>query len=141
MEKDNVTTIPVHSGSEQAADPRIALSVERTELALERTQLAWIRTTLTFLGGGIGLDKGLEAIHKQRIESGNAWFDSVHVLGIALSIAATLVILMSTIHYFIRSKSLAKMKGFGFPYANPTIYGSCLVFILGVAISFLLIVT
>ena len=126
---------------EQIIDLRTKLSVEGTELAWERTQLAWIRTTITFLASGIGLDKGVEAMRKTRIESGDALFQNAHIIGIVLSITGTLLMLMTTWLYLRRTRRLASMKGakpFWFP---PGAIASILIIILGVGVSFLLLVS
>ena len=124
--------------AEKDADPRVDLAVERTELALERTQLAWIRTTLTFLGGGIALDKGIEAMHEARVESGNALVQNAHFVGLTLSMAGTVLMILTTWNFIRRSRSLAKMKG-GKPLLIPHgAFASFLIILLGAAISFLL---
>jgi len=127
--------------AEQDADPRVDLAVERTEYALERTQLAWIRTVLSMLGGGIALDKGVEAIHKARVETGVSLVNSAHAIGIALSITGTLLMLFTTIFYIRRSQSLAKIKGTKPERIPPGVLGSILILILGIGISFLLLVS
>lgn len=80
MEKESVNQLKLRKEAEKYTDPRADLAVERTELAWERTQLAWIRTTITFLAGGIGLDKGVGAMRKTRIESGDALFQNAHII-------------------------------------------------------------
>jgi len=72
MESEDPEIQQLRKKAEADSDPRVDLAVERTELAWERTQLAWTRTTLTFIVSGIALDKGIEAIHRNRLESGNA---------------------------------------------------------------------
>ena len=106
MEKEK-SNQQLRKEAEQDSDPRVDLAVERTEYALERTQLAWIRTVLSLLGGGIALDKGVEAIHKARVDTGNSLVDNAHAIGIALSIAGTLLMVITTIFYIRRSQSLA----------------------------------
>jgi putative membrane protein len=126
---------------EQIIDPRTKLSVEGTELALERTQLAWIRTTLTFLASGIGLDKGIEAMHKARIETGDALFENAHVIGITLSITGTVLMVITTWYYIHRSKRLARMRGTKPLRFPPGAIASVLIIILGIGISFLQLVS
>jgi putative membrane protein len=127
--------------AEQDSDPRVDLAIQRTEFALERTQLAWIRTTLTFLASGIGLDKGMEAIHKTRLEAGNALSNNAHAIGITLSIAATLLLSLVTLLYIRRLRRLARMKGVKPMLFPPGSVASFLIILLGAVISFLLVVT
>jgi uncharacterized membrane protein YidH (DUF202 family) len=141
MEKEESNQQRQRKEAEQDSDPRVDLAVERTEYALERTQLAWIRTVLSLLGGGIALDKGVEAIHKARIETGNSLVDSAHAIGIALSITGTLLMVITSIFYIRRSQSLAKIKGTKPVRIPPGVLASILIILLGVGISFLLLVS
>ena len=125
----------------QIPDNRNDLAVERTELALERTQLAWVRTTLAFIGSGIALDKGMEALHKARLEAGNALFQNAHVIGISLSLGATILISFVTWHFVHRSKQLYKMRGTKGGWFLPGVFVSLLIIILGAVVSLLLIIT
>jgi uncharacterized membrane protein YidH (DUF202 family) len=127
--------------AEKETDPRVDLAVERTELALERTQLAWIRTTLTLLAGGIGLDKAVEYMHKSRLESGDAFFENGHLFGTALSITATILMILFTWFYLQRSRSLARIKGAKALRAQPVFYASILIILMGIGICFLLLVS
>ena len=127
--------------AEQDTDPRVDLAVERTELALERTQLAWIRTTLTFLATGIALDKGIEAIHNSRVQSGTSLTDNAHIIGISLSITATALLLLVTLYYIRRSRRLARMKGVKPVMFPPGAAASTLIILLGAVISYLLLTT
>ena len=127
--------------AEKEADPRVDLAVERTELALERTQLAWIRTVLGLIAGGIGLDKGIEAIHKNRVDSGSAFVENAHAIGISLSLTGTLLMVFTTWYYIRRTHGLAGIKGvkpISFP---PGALASVIIILLGAMISFLLLVS
>jgi len=126
---------------DKESDPRVDLAIERTELALERTQLAWMRTVLGFIGSGIALDKGVEAMHKTRLETGNALFNSAHVIGISLSVVGTLLMLIVTFFYLHRSRALSRMKGTKPVRLTPGTLGSMLIILLGLGISFLLLVS
>ena len=123
------------------ADLGLQLSIERTELALERTQLAWIRTTLALLGSGIALDKGMELIHKTRVEAGNALFENAHVIGIVLSMGGTLGMVLSSWFCFKRFRNLSLMKGFSPPLFPLVLLPSVLISLLGIVISVLLLIT
>ena len=141
MEKENSIQQQIRKEAEQNSDPRVDLAVERTELAWERTQLAWIRTTLSMLAGGIGLDKGLESLRKARIDSGDALIANSHIVGIVLSIAGTVLILINTWLYIRRSYSLSRMKGRKPVKVPPGAIASILIIILGIGISLLLLVS
>jgi putative membrane protein len=138
MSKETSNVEQARKVAEAETDPRVDLAVERTELALERTQLAWIRTTLALLGSGIALDKGLEAMHRARIESGNALVQDAHFLGLSLSIAGTVLMIFTTWYYIRRSRSLANMKGGKPLLVPPGALASFLIILLGLAINFLL---
>ncbi len=141
MENEKPERQQLRKEAEADTDPRVDLSIERTELAWERTQLAWIRTTLTFIASGIALDKGMEAIHRDRLESGSALVQNAHAIGITLSIGGTILLLIVTLYYIKRVRRLAIMKG-----AKPVLIpvgaiSSILIILLGVIISFLLLVS
>jgi uncharacterized membrane protein YidH (DUF202 family) len=122
-------------------DPRIDLAIERTEYALERTQLAWIRTTLSFLGSGIALDKGMEFIHQARVQENKALFENAHVIGITLSCAGTLLMILTTWFFIHRQKALTLKKDVATSLFPPAFWASLLVIILGISVSILLIIT
>lgn len=128
----------VRKEAEQGLDPRVDLAVERTEFAAERTQLAWIRTNLALLGSGVALDKGIEAVHKARIESGDALVQNAHMIGLYLSTAATVLMIFTTWNYMHRSRKLAQMKGAKPVLILPGELASILIIILGVVVSLLL---
>ncbi len=124
--------------AEHAADPRVDLAVERTELALERTQLAWIRTNIALLASGVAIDKGIEALHQARIESGTAIIRNAHMIGLYLAICGTLLMTINTWIYINRSRSLARMNGLRPLRIAPGALASIIMIILGIAISLLL---
>jgi uncharacterized membrane protein YidH (DUF202 family) len=122
---------------EQNADPRVDLAVERTEYALERTQLAWIRTVIGFLASGVGLDKGIQAAHQARIESGDAFVKNAHMIGIYLSVSGTALMIITTWKYILRARSLAKIKGAKPALIPPAALASLLIIFLGIVVSLL----
>lgn len=124
--------------AEHDADPRVDLAVERTEYALERTQLAWIRTSLALLGSGVALDKGTEAVHKARIESGDALVRNAHMIGIYLSVAGTLLMIINTWMFIRRSRTLAQIKNSKPMLLPPGAVASLVVIFLGIVVSLLL---
>ena len=121
-------------------DVATCLAIERTAYALERTQLAWIRTTLAFLGSGIALDKGMQLIHEQRLQLGNALFESSHVLGVVLSMGGSVALLLTTWLAYKRFRKLA-INDNG-PLRFPAVlFSSLLIALLGIVISVLMILT
>lgn len=124
--------------AEHDADPRVDLAVERTEYALERTQLAWIRTSLALLGSGVALDKGTEAVHKARIESGDALVRNAHMIGIYLAVAGTLLMIINTWMFLRRSRSLAQIKNSKPVLLPPGAVASLVVIFLGIVVSLML---
>lgn len=127
--------------AEAASDPRVDLAIERTELALERTQLAWLRTTLSFLASGIALDKGMEFIHQQRIDMGNAFFNNTHIIGISLSVGGTLTLVLSTFYFLKRFRTLSASGNQKLQKFPPVFWASMLIILLGLSISALMIGT
>jgi putative membrane protein len=125
---------------EEIADPRNDLAVERTELALERTHLAWIRTLFTLITAGIAIDKGIEFIHERRVLSGDAMIESAHIIGITLTSIGSIMLLLQSVTYMIRSYQLARMKKGRFHYITTTIFLSFIVFLLGSVITYFLII-
>jgi uncharacterized membrane protein YidH (DUF202 family) len=124
--------------AEHESDPRVDLAVERTELALERTQLSWIRLSLALLGSGVALDKGIEAVHEARIESGDALVRNAHMIGIYLSVAGTMLMIINTWRFVRRSRSLAQMKKSKPMWIPPGAAASLVVILLGIVVSLLL---
>jgi uncharacterized membrane protein YidH (DUF202 family) len=122
---------------ENNSDPRVDLAVERTEYALERTQLAWIRTVITLLASGVALDKGIQAVHQARIGSGDALVKNAHMIGIYLSTIGTVLMLITTWKYMLRSRSLAKIKGARPALIPPAALASLLIIFLGIVVSLL----
>lgn len=131
---------PISPADTYNKDVATCLAIERTAYALERTQLAWIRTTLAFLGGGIALDKGMELIHEQRLQLGNALFESSHVLGVLLSMGGSVALLLTTWQAYKRFRTLTiNDKG---PIRFPAVlFASLLISLLGMVISVLMILT
>jgi len=141
MENKKPEIQQLRKDAEADTDPRVDLAVERTELALERTQLAWIRTTLTFIASGIALDKGMEAIRANRLESGSAFVQNAHAIGISLSMGGTILLLIITLYYIKRVRRLALMKGAKPVLIPPGVISSSLIILLGAIISYLLLVS
>ena len=141
MESEDPEIQQLRKKAEADSDPRVDLAVERTELAWERTQLAWTRTTLTFIVSGIALDKGIEAIHRNRLESGNALVQNAHAIGIVLSMGGTILLLITTLYYIKRIRRLTIMKGAKSVLIPAVAISSILIILLGVILSFLLLIS
>ncbi len=95
---------------DEAADPRIHLSIERTELAWERTHLAWIRTIIVLITSGFAIDSITEAYHQRRIEAGKALISQAHVVSLGMVLTALILLISEYIIYVKRSAELAAMK-------------------------------
>ncbi len=121
----------IRKDSEEEMDPRTDLAVERTELALERTQLAWIRTLLSMIGGGFVVDKGLAALHKARVESGQAWVNHAHLAGLVITGSGTCLMIVVTILYYRKAVKLARLKHHQKFLIDPAVALSLLTIVLG----------
>jgi uncharacterized membrane protein YidH (DUF202 family) len=97
--------------SGQLAEQRLQLNIEGTQLALERTHLSWIRTVITMISAGVAIDKGLQALHLSRLEAGNALFQNGHAAGLILTISGTVLLLLASTNYIIRTRQLDHMRG------------------------------
>jgi len=130
-ENKNIGSSDQHR-QEQDSDPRIDLAIERTELALERTQLAWVRTLLSMIGGGFVIDRAMEALHKARLESGQAWVNHGHLAGMVITGLGTLLMILVTVSYSFRARSLAQMKGARKSFLAPGFLISVLTILIGI---------
>jgi putative membrane protein len=132
---DNADAQGIRSTAEQAADPRVDLAVQRTELALERTQLAWVRTAFTMITAGLALDKVTAALHEARVLAGTNWVAGSHVVGVTLTAAATLFLLIASVAYYRQARALARLKGSETPWLPSALLISLLVIVLGITVS------
>lgn len=137
---DNANAQAIRSSVEQAADPRVDLAVQRTELALDRTQLAWVRTAFTFITAGLAIDKGAAAMHEARVLAGTNWVSGSHAVGMTLTAASTLFLLIATIVYFQQARALARLKGAEPPWLPLAMLVSLLVILLGGTLSILMLI-
>jgi uncharacterized membrane protein YidH (DUF202 family) len=117
--------------AKREVDPRLDLAVQRTELALDRTQLSWTRTVITFIVAGVGLDKGLQALHEARLLAGEAWVRNGHVTGLTLIGGGTVLLIVVTLDYWQRKRALARMKGVAPPWCPLALLASLLAILLG----------
>jgi len=122
-----------------SAELAVELAVERNELALERTLLAWVRTNIGMIGGGFALDKGISAIRKARILSGEAWSSNPHLPGLVIIVSGTLLMLLFTIYYIKRSRELAKMRNRKKSFISSDYIISVMIFVIGVLLTFIML--
>jgi uncharacterized membrane protein YidH (DUF202 family) len=125
---------------EEKNDPKNEWAIERTELALERTHLAWIRTLFTLMTASIAIDKGLELIHEARLSKGDALFRNAHAIGISLTSIGSILLLIESNAYVHRSRQLARMKNKKSLAMSTPIVLSLLVFLLGISLTYFLII-
>jgi putative membrane protein len=114
---------------------QVDLAVQRTELALDRTQLAWVRTAFTFITAGLAIDKGAEALHEARLLAGTNWVAGSYAVGITLTAASTLFLLVASVLYFQQARALARIKGAEPPWFPLALLISLLVVLLGGTLS------
>jgi putative membrane protein len=126
---------------EKATNSVLDLAVERTQLAYERTHLAWIRTMFALMTAGLAIDKGVAFIHQQRVESGTAWIKNAHFIGLSLTSAGTILLLVETAQYIMRTRQLAKLRKARFYFLSPGTVLSFLVILLGFSLTLLIILT
>jgi putative membrane protein len=141
MEQKKITDHQVRSDAEHDVDPRVDLAVERTELALERTQLAWVRTLLSMIGGGFVIDRALEALHKSRLESGQALVSHGHLTGMIFTGLGTFLMVLVTINYFGRASKLARMKGGKKSFLAPGFLLSVMTILIGSLLLYFMSIT
>jgi uncharacterized membrane protein YidH (DUF202 family) len=131
----------IRQTSEREADPRVDLAVRRTELAEQRTLLAWLRTSLALMGAGVAFDKGIQFFHQTRLLQGAAVARNGHVVGLSLTIASILLLLVVLGLHMKELFSLASIRGGRPPRLPPTAVASALVILLGLAVVFVLLMS
>jgi len=134
----------IHSTSQNVIPLRTLreyLAAERTELVLETTQLAWIRTVLTFIATGFAISKGVEAMSKAGVITGQALITNANVTGIILTITGTVMLTATTFYFIVRRRQLAKIRGTFLYKIIPILLTSICTILLGLGLSYLLIVT
>ena len=129
------------SAETSAEDLRERLAVERTELALERTHLAWVRTLFALIGAGIALDKGLAIMREKRLLEHATLFQNGHIIGIALILLGTLLLISETVQYVKRSQQLARMKNASFSIFSSNFILSIIVILTGLGMLSLIFIT
>ena len=134
----------IHSTSQNVIPLRTLreyLAAERTELVLETTQLAWIRTVLTFIATGFAKSKGVEAMSKAGVITGQSLITNANVTGIILTITGTVMLTATTFYFIVRRRQLAKIRGTFLYKIIPILLTSICTILLGLGLSYLLIVT
>jgi len=127
---DDEPKIP--SATIQADDPRVDMAIERTIMASVRTQLAWIRTVVGLITAGIAIDRGIAALLESKLLTGDLWLNSGHFSGLFLALTGTLLMLVTTYHYFKLMKVLAGMKGKESSFFEPGLILSAIIAVIGI---------
>lgn len=117
------------------------LATERTELALENTMLAWIRTTLTFMAVGLLISKGIEALSDASVITGKELIKHANITGIFLSITSTIMLTVTTFYFIARRRQLARIRNSFLYKMLPTLLTALCAIIVGIGITYLLIVS
>ena len=105
--------------------------MQRTELALDRTQLAWMLTAFTLITAGLAIDKVAAALHEARGLAGTNWLNGSHVMGIGLTVAATVFLAIASVVYYQQARALARLMGAEPPLLPLALLVSLLVILLG----------
>ncbi len=139
-DNQQTTKSPAPEPIRAAPDPGVNLAVQRTELALDRTQLAWVRTAFTLITAGLAIDKVAAVLHEARVLAGTNWLNSSHVIGIALTVAATLFLGAASVVYYQQACTLARLKHAEPPLLPLALLVSLLVILLGVIMAIFMLV-
>ena len=100
----------IRNNGEAGVDPRVDLAALRTQLAWDRTLLAWVRTSVTLMGAGVVFDKGSQLLHQANVLARIATVRNGHLLGLTLTGASTLLLLMVCWQYLRDLGWLARIK-------------------------------
>ena len=66
-----------------------------------------------------------ELLHEARLEAGTAWVRSAHLVGITLTAASTLLLIVVTVNYFMNVRSLAAFRRRGIAQGFPRFWRHC----------------
>ncbi|MDM0028905.1 YidH family protein [Variovorax saccharolyticus] len=96
--------------SDELAQIRTDLALERTLMAADRSLMAWVRTGLSMISFGFTIYKVMEAFQQQggQLHSANA----ARNVGLFLTGLGTVSIVVGTIEYWARLKSLNQSQQF-----------------------------
>lgn len=129
----------IREQAERAADPRVDLAVKRTELAWDRTLLAWLRTSSAMMAAGVAFDKGAQLLHEARLAAGTALVRSGHLVGLSLTAASTVLLILVFWQYWKDMRELAAIKGTRPARVPPSLIACALFVLLGVAVFYILL--
>lgn len=125
--------------AERTADPRVDLAVKRTELAWDRTLLSWLRTTIALIVAGTAFDKGAQWLHEARLATGSAFVRNGHLVGLSLTAASIVLLLVVCWQYWRDIRALAVIQGSRQPRVPAALIACGLLAVLGTAVFFLLL--
>jgi len=114
-------------------DPRVDLAILRSELAWDRTLLAWVRTALSLMAAGVAFDKGIRLLHEARLAAGTALVRSSHFVGISLTSASILLLVIVALKYISTIRMLARLGQRTPPRVTSTLLIAILTVLLGCA--------
>ena len=109
-----------------------SLAATRTRMAADRTLMAWIRTALSLLSFGFTIYTVLEAFEQRGGVLPGDKFNTPRTVGLFLTGAGILAILMGTTQYVISLRELAQHGKF--PLTRPPMIMAVLMSIGGVVL-------
>ena len=86
------------------------------------------------IGGGFVIDKAMEAVHKARLESGQAWVTHGHLAGLIFTGLGTFLMILVTINYALRTIKLANLKGDKKSFLAPGFLLSVMTVLIGIVL-------
>lgn len=100
----------VAKSSDELAQMRTDLAIDRTLMAADRSLMAWVRTGLSMISFGFTIYKIIEAFQHQGgpVHSANM----ARNVGLFLTGLGTVAIVMGTVEYWYRLKSLRHDRSF-----------------------------
>ena len=102
---DHEPAKPPPASSSELARLNTDLAIERTLMAADRSLMAWVRTALSMISFGFTIYKVLEAMQQQ---GGVAASQSPRNMGLFLTALGTTAMVMGTVEYWLRLKSLRR---------------------------------
>ncbi|MDM0021392.1 YidH family protein [Variovorax saccharolyticus] len=106
MPAEPTSSAPPPASSSDLARLNTDLAIERTLMAADRSLMAWVRTALSMISFGFTIYKVLEAMQQQA--GMPAPTESPRNMGLFLTALGTLAMVMGTIEYWVRLKSLRR---------------------------------
>lgn len=107
---DTPSPAPPKKSSDELAQERTDLAIDRTLMAADRSLMAWVRTGLSMISFGFTIYKVIEAFQQQggQLHSANM----ARNVGLFLTGLGTMAIVMGTLEYWYRLKSLRRNREF-----------------------------